>query len=217
MNFDNASAAERTHNVHETALVAAAKCGQRAAFDELWQSHAKAILGTTYRITRNRADAEDALQDSLLNAFAHIRDFDGRSSFSSWLTRIAINSALMILRKRPAVREFSLDDPGVRDGSSAAVVLVDHTPDPEASFAQRERERMLQDAIRALRPANRQAIELQRLREHSVIETAQMLGLSVTATKSRLHHAKTELRKSLNPGKSRPARATDSANFRPAA
>src|SRR5215470_2265727 len=83
----------------EDALLTAVKRGQTSAFDELWQSHANRLLRTTYRITRNREDAEDALQGALLNAFVHIRTFDGRSSFSTWLQRIAINSALMILGK----------------------------------------------------------------------------------------------------------------------
>ena len=90
----------------EDALLAAVKRGQTSAFDELWQSHGIGLLRTTYRITRNREDAEDALQGALLNAFIHIRAFDGRSSFSTWLRRIAINSALMILRKNGPRRTF---------------------------------------------------------------------------------------------------------------
>jgi hypothetical protein len=97
----NAGYASRNQNLNEEALVTAARGGHTEAFDQLWQCHAKRILRTACRITRNHADAEDALQDSLLKAFVHIGDFDGRSSFSSWLTRIAINSALMILRKKP--------------------------------------------------------------------------------------------------------------------
>ena len=93
-----------------------ARQGNPGAFDDLWQAHAKRILRTTYRITRNREDAEDALQDSFLRAFVHIREFDGRSSFSTWLTRIAINSSLMILRKRGTAVELSIDNPGDRGG-----------------------------------------------------------------------------------------------------
>ena len=84
----------------EASLVAAAKRGQQAAFGALCEFHAKGILHTLFRITRNREDAEDALQDSFLSALVHLESFDGRSSFSTWLTRIAINSALMKLRLR---------------------------------------------------------------------------------------------------------------------
>ena len=107
------------NGLNENTVIAAAKRGQTAAFDELWQSHTKRILRTTYRITRNREDAEDALQDSFLRAFLHIKDFDGRSSFSTWLTRIAINSALMILRKKRSALELSIDDPGNHDSESS--------------------------------------------------------------------------------------------------
>ena len=187
------------NGLNENKVVAAAKRGQTAAFDELWQSHTKRILRTTYRITRNREDAEDALQDSFLRAFLHIKDFDGRSSFSTWLTRIAINSALMILRKKRSALELSIEDPGNHDGNPGFPDVPDRAPDPEAHCAQREREGILRGAIRALRPTIRQAIELHKLQEHSLEETAKMMGLSVGAAKTRLHHGKAALRKSLKP------------------
>jgi RNA polymerase sigma factor (sigma-70 family) len=187
------------HGLNENTVLAAAKRGQTAAFDELWQAHTKRILRTTYRITRNREDAEDALQDSFLRAFLHIKDFDGRSSFSTWLTRIAINSALMILRKKRSSFELPMDDCRDHEGNPAFTDVPDRAPDPEAHCAQREREGILRGAIRALRPTIRQAIELQKLQEHSLEETAKMMGLSVGAAKSRLHHGKAALRKSLKP------------------
>lgn len=180
-------------------LAAAAKRGEAAAFDELCRSNAAKVLRTTYRITKNREDAEDALQDSLLKAFVHIHDFDGRSSFATWLTRIAINSALMILRKRHARLELSIDDRGNRGENVAFLDFPDDAPSPELSCAQRERDEILQSAISELRPAIRQAVELKKLHEHSLEETAQMLGVSVPATKSRLHQAKAELRRLLAP------------------
>src|ERR1700738_161390 len=79
------------------------------SFDELIAPHVGKILRTTYRITRNHGDAEDARQDCLLQALLHFQDFDGRAAFSTWLTRIAINSSLMILRKRKSARTVSLD------------------------------------------------------------------------------------------------------------
>src|SRR5580692_3141829 len=90
-------------------LAARAKSGDMDAFVELSQRHANRVFQTTYRVTRNRQDAEDALQEAFLNAFTHMKNFEGRSSFSTWLTRIAINSALMILRKKRNCQEILLD------------------------------------------------------------------------------------------------------------
>ncbi len=92
----------------EDALVAAAKQGQAEAFATLCQPYAQRLIRNAHRITRNHEDAEDALQDAFLSAFIHIQNFDGRSSFSTWLTRIAINSALMTLRKKRSSRETSI-------------------------------------------------------------------------------------------------------------
>lgn len=92
--------------VGERTLLASARRGQKSAFGELCEPHMQKILQTAYRITKNREDAEDAQQDAFLLAFVHINDFDGRSRFSTWLTRIAINSALMILRKKRSSPEI---------------------------------------------------------------------------------------------------------------
>jgi len=92
----------------EQALLAAAKQGQTEAFGTLCQPLAPKLIQTARRITRNREDAEDALQNAFLSAFIHIKNFDGRSSFSTWLTRIAINSALMTLRKKRSSREIPI-------------------------------------------------------------------------------------------------------------
>jgi RNA polymerase sigma-70 factor (ECF subfamily) len=183
---------------NENALLTAVKRGQTSAFDELWQSHARKLLRTTYRITRNREDAEDALQGALLNAFVHIRTFDRRSSFSTWLRRIAINSALMILRKNRSAPHISLDDIGDGDGQSKVGVLRDPAPDPEAHCARRERKAILSNAIHQLRPTFRQALILQKLEERTTKEAAEIMGISVSAAKTRIFHAKNTLQKSLN-------------------
>src|SRR5258708_39914878 len=97
---DKATAMEDgPREMSEEALVSMAKLGDSDAFVELGKLHSNRILQTIYRITRNWHDAEDALQDAMLKAFSHLKDFQEKSSFSTWLTRIAINSALMILRK----------------------------------------------------------------------------------------------------------------------
>lgn len=182
--------------LNENRVVAAAKRGQAAAFDELWQFHTQRILRTTYRITKNREDAEDALQDSFLRAFTQIKKFEGRASFSTWLTRIAINSALMILRKRHSSFELPIER-GDRHGNRAYDNTPCPAPNPETQCAQREREQILQAAICALRPTLRQAVELQKLQEYSLQETAKMMGLSAAAAKARLFRANSLLRRSL--------------------
>src|SRR5712691_7940808 len=94
----------------EKQLIAAAKSGLRALFGELCERHVKKVFRVIHRIMRNREDAEDAMQDCLLNAFVHLKDFDGRSRFATWLTRIAINAAFMKLRKNRGAREVSIDE-----------------------------------------------------------------------------------------------------------
>ena len=182
---------EDSQTTREKRLVVAAQHGSREAFGELCQPRAKLILQKVQKITRNREDAEDALQDSFLMAFVHIKDFDGRSKFSTWLTRIAINSALMILRKRHHSTEFSLSD----EESKGVWEVSDQLPNPEILYAQRERESILLAAIGNLRPRNRQVLE-RRLEDESLTETAQILDISAAAAKARLFHARAALRNS---------------------
>jgi RNA polymerase sigma-70 factor (ECF subfamily) len=183
--FSSAQAASEAHLVYE------AKRGHQGALGELCERHFQKLFRTALRITRNREDAEDALQDSFLSAFVHIRKFDGRSSFSTWLTRIAINSALMKLRKNRACREISIDDPVDIGEEQVHCEPADSSPDPEARCAQRERANMISGAVHRLR----QAVEIRHLQEFSIKETAQALGISVEATKGRLFHARAALRK----------------------
>jgi RNA polymerase sigma factor (sigma-70 family) len=203
--FDNRSAeASATseasvHGLSDESLVEAAKSGYSTAFAILSERHRHQLFSTARRITRSSEDSEDAVQDTLLRAFAHITDFDGRSSFRTWLTRIAINSALMILRKKRASREITTD----YDDDSAAVGLryeiTDYRPNPETRYAQREAESMLKEAVQSLRPALRVVVQIQQLQERPMGETAEAIGISLTAAKARLFHAKNALRKSLIP------------------
>jgi len=115
----------------EEQLIAAARNGQRAAFGELCERHTSKILLVTQRITGNREDAEDAVQDSVLSAFVHLNDFDGRSRFATWLTRIAINSALMKLRKKRCKREVSMDEHDPAADPQPHFEIPDSAPNPE--------------------------------------------------------------------------------------
>jgi RNA polymerase sigma-70 factor (ECF subfamily) len=180
----------------EHALVVAAKQGQSEAFGALCQPLGRKLIQSAHRITRNREDAEDAVQDALLRAFVHMGDFEGRSSFGTWLTSITVNSALMILRKKRASPEIDKgcnNDFGV---GSLCYEIADHAPNPEKLCAQRERREILRGAIVQLRPKIRHVVELQQLQEHSLMRTAEMLGISLTAAKGRLFHARAALRKS---------------------
>ncbi len=180
-------------SMHEASLLEAAKSGETTALDTLYRAYAEKLFRTVHRITRNREDAEDAVQDSLLRAFLHLKSFDGRSTFSTWLTRIAINSALMILRKRRASPEFYADG---RSATDVLLELPDPSPDPERRYAERERERFLRDAIAGLTPRTQRALEFHTLQDHSVQETAAQIGISVSAAKGRFFHAKAALRNS---------------------
>ena len=180
----------------DTNLVRAAKAGHPSAFATLCERYGQQMLRSTYRITRNREDAEDAVQDALLRAFVHLKDFNGESSFATWLTRIAINSALMILRKKRSSLEMAMTS-GDNPGSDGFIYqIADHAPNPERRYAQREKERILKKAIHSLRPTLRQVIEMKQLRECSMRETAETMCISVAAAKARLFHAKLALRKS---------------------
>jgi RNA polymerase sigma factor (sigma-70 family) len=177
----------------EEQLIAAAKSGRRAPFGELCQRHMKQVSCVTRRIVRNREDAEDAAQECFLNAFVHLKDFDGRSQFATWLTRIAINAALMKLRKNRGAREVSIDEPNPSSEPVAQREFRHHAPDPEESCSLRERKRIVKSAIAGLRPGARNVVELIHLQEHSIRETAQILGISIGAVKARMFHAKIAL------------------------
>ena len=177
----------------EEQLIAAAKTGSRAPFGELCERHAKRVFRVIYRIMRNREDTEDAVQDCLLNAFVHLKDFDGRSQFTTWLTRIAINAALMKLRKNRGAREVPIDEPNPSYEPVARREFRYDAPDPEESCSLRERKRIVKSAISGLRPRARNVVELIHLQEHTIRETAQILGISTGAVKTRMFHAKIAL------------------------
>ena len=187
---------DRAHR--EKKLLAAAKCGDVAAFNDLFQPLAKRTFQIVYRITKNREDAEDVLQESFLRALLHVKDFESRSRFSTWLTSIAINLALMILRKRRNSSQTLTDGSGDSETIGRHPEVADRAPNPENHYLQQERERILRGAIRGLRPGIRGVLEMQRLEEHSIEETARMMGISVAAVKGRLFHAKVALRKAPN-------------------
>jgi RNA polymerase sigma-70 factor, ECF subfamily len=175
-------------------LVVAAQDGNVNAFAELRDRHFRAIRRTTYRITKNREDSEDALQDSLFKAFTHLNSFEGRSSFSSWITRIAINTSLTILRKKRANNDQSIDVDDHCCGSDDRWEMRDLREDPERVYMRHERSELLREAIVRLGPYLRNAVELRYSQEYSMQEIANSLGISKASAKSRLLRARLSLR-----------------------
>jgi RNA polymerase sigma-70 factor (ECF subfamily) len=188
------------HSLHdlqvseEERLLASAKVGHTEAFDELCKRHAEQIFHVVHRITRNREDSEDAMQESFLRAFIHLEDFDGRSRFQTWLTRIAMNSALMKLRKNRTLREIQMEE-SIESSEPWHQQVPDPALNPEERCAKHERESILREAIAKLRPRIRDAVEIYQLQECSLDETADSLGISVAAVKGRLFHARAALRR----------------------
>ena len=181
----------------DQSLVVAAKNGDEQAFETLFKRHRQKILRVVLRYAHVREDAEDILQQSFQKAFVYLHKFEGKSSFSTWLTRIAINESLMLLRHGRALREVSVDDHSEAEGNAASLEMSDSSPDPEANYARRERVQILTAALGNLSPGLRRAIELRELVELSTEQTAEQMGLSVGAVKARIFHGRRKLRERL--------------------
>jgi RNA polymerase sigma-70 factor (ECF subfamily) len=175
-------------------LVAAAKNGNKKAFEMLVKRHQQRIFFVARRITRRREDAEDVVQQSFQKAFTHLSKFEGRSAFSTWLTRIAVTEALMLLRRSRGLHEVLIDDLNGNEETTTPLELPDSSPDPEVIYSQREWVEMLSLAMNELSPGIRTAIQLRELDERSSEETAQILGISVSALKGRMFHGRRKLR-----------------------
>jgi RNA polymerase sigma-70 factor (ECF subfamily) len=178
-------------------LVAAAKNGNRKAFEILVTRHEQRIFFVARRITRRREDAEDVVQQTFQKAFTHLRTFEGRSAFSTWLTRIAITEALMFLRRSRGFREVLIEDLNGNEETTSVLEVPDSRPDPEAIYSQREWVEMLSLAMNELPYGTRRAVQLRELDERSSDETARILGISVGALKSRMFHGRRRLRERL--------------------
>ncbi len=181
----------------ESALVAAAKAGDISAFETLVGRYERKIFRLTQNITQNREDAEDAMQEAFLKAYEHLQAFEGNSRFYTWLVRIAVNQALMKLRKRrPNV--VSLDEEVDTGEDMVPREVEDWGPSPADRYAQTELSEILTKVIGDLDPPFRIVFQLRDIEELSTEETAEALGLSVPAVKSRLLRARLKLRQTLN-------------------
>jgi len=181
----------------ERALLVAARNGDEQAFETLFKRYQQKTFAVVLRYTRVVEDAEDIVQQSFYKACAQLCQFQGESSFSTWLTRIAINEALMFLRRIGPTREVSIDSIGDAEGSPASLEIPDSNGNPETRCSQREEVRILSKAVRNLHPRLRTTIVLRELRELSTSETACCMGLSVAAVKGRIFRGKRELRQEL--------------------
>jgi RNA polymerase sigma-70 factor, ECF subfamily len=182
---------------NEEDVVAAAKGGSHAAFEKLVGRYEARVFRVAQRIARSREDAEDVIQQSFQKAFLHLQRFEGRSSFSTWLTRIVLNEALMLVRARSRFRDVSTDHANVEDDSALPLEIADSGPNPEHSYFQQERRRLLFSAINELQPRIRVALQICELDERSLRETAGILGVSVAAVKSRVNRGRKALREKL--------------------
>ena len=190
---------ENSSNSNDTALlVQQAQLGDEMAYARLVQPYVRKTYHVALKITRNREDAEDASQQTLLKAFANIRQFQGQSQFSTWLTRITMNEALMIVRKRRS-EDAHLSYGGDSDDGVSAIerICASDGLQPEALYAKSESQRALREAIAGLRGTLRVVVWLLGLEEQQSKDAAKLLNLSRSAIKTRFSRARQELRECL--------------------
>ena len=185
------------HLENETELVAAARKGDTEAFTTLAKQYDRNIYRLAINITRNKEDAEDVLQEAFLKAYTKLDKFQGNSRFYTWLVRIAVNEALMKLRKRKSDRTVSMDEPVDTDEDPVVREHADWGDNPEQQFAKTELQEILTKAIHTLEPAYRTVFVLRDVEQLSTEEAAEALGLSIPAVKSRLLRARLKLRDQL--------------------
>src|SRR5438045_7650644 len=181
----------------EMALVQAAKRGDVAAFEDLVRRYDRNVFRIAQHITENREDAEDVVQDALLKAYSNLPQFQEQSKFYTWLVRIAVNEALMKLRRRRPERMVSLDEEVKTEEDSLPREVADWSPNPEQLYTQAELRDILQKTIQGLPPSFRTVFVLRDVEGLSTEETAEALDLSIPAVKSRLLRARLQLRNRL--------------------
>jgi RNA polymerase sigma-70 factor (ECF subfamily) len=186
-----------TSGFDETALVTRAKAGDGAAFAELVKQYDRRVFRMAKQITQNEEDAEDVLQETFLKAYSHLDDFQGNSKFYTWLVRIAVNEALMKLRRRRSDRTVPLDDPIDTGEDELVREVAVWDEDPEQKYSREELAEILDEAVQGLKPAYRTVFVLRDIEELSIEETAEALKLSISAVKSRLLRARLQLREKL--------------------
>lgn len=182
----------------ELQLVRAAKGGDVSAFEQLVKRYDRNVFRIANHITHSREDAEDVVQEAFLKAYSNLEKFQEQSKFYTWLVRIAVNEALMKLRKRRPERFVSLDEDVKTEDDSLPREVADWSPNPEQLYNQEELRDILSRTIQGLPPTFRTVFVLRDVEGLSTEETAEALELSVPAVKSRLLRARLQLRERLN-------------------
>ena len=191
------SVTSSTGIIDEGPLVARAREGDALAFGELVRKYEGKIFRLAQHVTQNREDAEDVLQETFLKAYEHLDQFQGNSKFYTWIVRIAVNQALMKLRRRKTDKSVSLDE-AIDTGEDTVVrEIAAWDPDPEQRYTQEELREILGSAVDSLAPPYRSVFVLRDVEDLSTEETAEALNLSVPAVKSRLLRARLQLREKL--------------------
>ena len=179
---------------HDAYLVSQAKSGCSVSFGELYERHRSKVQRTALRILRNEQDAEDATQKAFQRAFTNLHRFREDSTFLTWITRIAINEALMMLRHDRKIVILP-ENTGNEGEQVPAVEMADERPTPEQTLAENELRAAVNYSVSRLRPSLQTVVHLRELQGCSTAETARRLGLSVPAVKARLFHARRNLRR----------------------
>jgi RNA polymerase sigma-70 factor (ECF subfamily) len=182
----------------DVALVARVRAGDIQAFEQLVRQYDRQVFRIAQHITQNREDAEDIVQDAFLKAYEKLEQFQGNSKFSTWLIRIAVNESLMRLRKRKTARTVSMDEDVQTEEGFIPRDFADWSPNPEQQYGQSELAEILRKTIQGLPEGFRSVFVLRDVENLSTEETAEMLGLSVPAVKSRLLRARLQLRERLS-------------------
>jgi len=169
--------------------------GDVQAFAGIVQRWQGPLVNMAWRYCRDRSRAEEMAQEAFLRAWRGLGQWRRESSFSTWLTRIALNAAFMRLRHMRHSREVAMDGVDVQSQERTVWEFKDHAPTPEEAYVSAERARILRQTLNQLRPRIRAALEIRQLQECSLKETAKQLGITVAAAKGRLFQAKMALRK----------------------
>lgn len=178
---------------HDQELLHAARAGSEAAFAELRSMYAHRLYKRILSITRNHEDAEDALQNTFFKAYLALPAFQGRCRVSSWLTKIAINSALMILRRHRARPEMPFEEQSGFDENSSSFDVRDRDLTPEQICDQHQRCDAMLNAVEKLEPKSRTIVRIRMVHGNSMQEIAQSLGVTSASVKARLHRARKRL------------------------
>ncbi len=198
MSRDSAQLAVTETASDDLALVHASKCGDVGAFEELVKRYDRKLLRIAQHMMHNREDAEDVVQEAFLKAFLHLDQFREDSKFSTWLIRITLNQSLMKLRKQRLAREMSIDKDFQSEEDSLPIDVADWAPNPEELYRATELREILRKTLQELGEGLRVVFVLRDIEGLSMAQTAEALGLSLTAVKARSFRARLQLRERLS-------------------